>query len=777
MSLRQYRLDEAFEAAKRAAHLRRPQREAFEIVHALVSKLDNDIPKLTDSAMEEELRDLGYKSPYPPHFQIQLATGVGKTRLMGCIAHYLFHARQTRNILVVAPRVTILEKLEREASPTSAKYLLIDPALGPRVNLCTRSNIEVYRPSGTLLNLFLLSPQTLTSDGGRFARPDEHRGFSLRDYLSNCGDLVVFADEAHHLRASEEAAWSTALRDLRPKLWLGFTATPEAASEEVLYHYDLADCLRDGLYTKSVKVWVEQKQEGMTDEEWDQSTIEFALRRLSRKQAALRAYRDATPDFPAIEPVLLICAKDTAHADAVGRMLQEKFGLPDEEILITHSERAKSEEDVARLISIDAPGSRIRVVVNVFQLTEGWDVTNVYVIAPLRAMATFAGAVQSMGRGLRLPAGKRTADPDVDSLDMICFGRAALGEIVREATQAFGGSALGGPPPMEVVSLEELGTEKSIADSSVEIKPVVMSVAFSSRRLEKVLETPSLDFHLEASSILEDTGVSGISLEDLQTSTSDDTVSVGFDSLVSSATMRILAKCRCLNPIGDALPVRGLVERLLLGLGASKNGEVMLDPVRLAVFLAAEINKRYAAQAPAYTPTEIRDVVQAGPYSWPVPTGRESFLPCVDPEEWVPAYKNLPFGGWSKCVYEAAAFESYGEYKVASILDNDLDVLWWLRNDPPKLRIPTPSGYFEPDFVVASGTAEQVARLTILEVKGGFLWGGPESPERLKARAAVRWAEMQSSFAKCPRWSVVVVLDEDTRRAASFGDLLKLNAP
>jgi hypothetical protein len=129
-----------------------------------------------------------------------------------------------------------------------------------------------------------------------------------------------------------------------------------------------------------------------------------------------------SPDFPAIEPVLLVCAKDTAHAEEIGKWLLESRAFQPEELLVTHSEKTYTEADIQRLVAIDHPGNKIRVVVNVFRLTEGWDVTNVYVIATLRAMATFAGAIQTSGRGLRLPQGKRTGNPDVDTLDVLCCG-------------------------------------------------------------------------------------------------------------------------------------------------------------------------------------------------------------------------------------------------------------------------------------------------------------------------------------------------------------------
>ncbi|EQD78121.1 type III restriction protein res subunit, partial [mine drainage metagenome] len=49
-------------------------------------------------------------------------------------------------------------------------------------------------------------------------------------------------------------------------------------------------------------------------------------------------------------------------------------------------------------------------------LAEGWDVTNLYTIIPLRTADSKTLVEQSIGRGLRLPYGKRTGNRDVDRL-------------------------------------------------------------------------------------------------------------------------------------------------------------------------------------------------------------------------------------------------------------------------------------------------------------------------------------------------------------------------
>src|SRR5688572_5793601 len=111
--IRQYRLDEARDRVLRVARLRPPQREAFDRVHALVSGWNDDLPLIPDTELTEYLTQRGLDVPLlPPQLVFALATGVGKTRLLGALAAYLYNAGQTRHCLILAPRAAILEKFE-----------------------------------------------------------------------------------------------------------------------------------------------------------------------------------------------------------------------------------------------------------------------------------------------------------------------------------------------------------------------------------------------------------------------------------------------------------------------------------------------------------------------------------------------------------------------------------------------------------------------------------------------------------------------------------------
>lgn len=129
--------------------------------------------------------------------------------------------------------------------------------------------------------------------------------------------------------------------------------------------------------------------------------------------------------------------------------------------------------------------------------------------------------------------------------------------------------------------------------------------------------------------------------------------------------------------------------------------------------------------------------------------------------------RRVPITGWKRCVHEAAAFESRGEYAAATLLDESPSIVWWLRNDPPLLRIPSPVGFFEPDFLylVKRNGKESVG---VLEIKSDIFWDGEGSDARVKASAALEWLRTVNEAKPAAEWEFQVVLDQDAIAAQSF---------
>lgn len=126
--------------------------------------------------------------------------------------------------------------------------------------------------------------------------------------------------------------------------------------------------------------------------------------------------------------------------------------------------------------------------------------------------------------------------------------------------------------------------------------------------------------------------------------------------------------------------------------------------------------------------------------------------------------------GWQRCVHVAASFESGGEFKAACLLDSSSAIEWWLRNDPPLMKIPTPAGNLEPDFVYQLTTGTRGA----LEVKGEVFWDGQGSVPRIKSAAACAWAAAANTASGGSGWEFAVVLEQDVLSSSTFEGLKQI---
>lgn len=122
-------------------------------------------------------------------------------------------------------------------------------------------------------------------------------------------------------------------------------------------------------------------------------------------------------------PFMLVVAQDTLHA----KQLRERIEADDffggsykGRVIEVHSNTGREESDdaMARLVRLEEAGDT-DIVIHVNKLKEGWDVTNLYTIVPLRASASDILTEQTLGRGLRLPYGERTGNEAVDTLTVI----------------------------------------------------------------------------------------------------------------------------------------------------------------------------------------------------------------------------------------------------------------------------------------------------------------------------------------------------------------------
>jgi type III restriction enzyme len=133
-----------------------------------------------------------------------------------------------------------------------------------------------------------------------------------------------------------------------------------------------------------------------------------------------------------------VIARDTTNAAQLLQLIQsEGFfeGRYKHKVIQVGSSKtgAEEEEMIERLLKVEHNQEPTEIVIHVNMLKEGWDVTNLYTIVPLRAANARILIEQSIGRGLRLPYGRRTGITAVDRLNIVAHDR--FQEIIDEANK------------------------------------------------------------------------------------------------------------------------------------------------------------------------------------------------------------------------------------------------------------------------------------------------------------------------------------------------------
>src|SRR6202140_1398843 len=106
--------------------LRPPQRRSLEILDRITEiappAKDADIQTALDAIRSEFPTVTDFEREFPS-LCFALATGVGKTRLMGAFISYLHLAHGINNFFVLAPNLTIYNKLIADFTPNTPKYV------------------------------------------------------------------------------------------------------------------------------------------------------------------------------------------------------------------------------------------------------------------------------------------------------------------------------------------------------------------------------------------------------------------------------------------------------------------------------------------------------------------------------------------------------------------------------------------------------------------------------------------------------------------------------
>ncbi len=444
---------------KQRLSLRKPLAETLEVTAKIADKLSfTKPPQVKDELsafLQKELNAV--KSIIPtikdfdrdfPSLAFSIATGIGKTRLMGAIISYLYLKKGIKHFFILAPNLTLYEKLKRDfGSPTYEKYVF--KGIGEFVNHPpqvitgeTYDGRQLSTESPLQINIFNISKFNKDSKEGGKGAPrmrhlSEYLGQSYFNYLASLPDLVVLMDEAHRYHAD---ASKRAINELRPILGFEMTATPfdekGKAFKNIVFEYNLAQALDDGLYVKNPAIAQARNfnKANFTPEEIEIIKLEDGIVCHERTKVSIELYARQN-DKPVVKPFILVACRDIAHARSVKELLESDRIFHEKykgKVLQIDSSTKKDEEIESQFVALEAPDNEIEIVVHVNMLKEGWDVNNLYTIIPLRAADAAILIEQTIGRGLRLPyGGHRTGNKDVDTLTVIAHDN--FQKVIEEA--------------------------------------------------------------------------------------------------------------------------------------------------------------------------------------------------------------------------------------------------------------------------------------------------------------------------------------------------------
>ena len=434
-------------------------------------------------------------------FALKMATGSGKTWVMAMAVVWSRLHRQwvqgsdlSTNFLIVAPNVIVYQRLERDFANNRIFHEL--PLIPPEWKGSFSQKVILrgdYTEPDRSGNLFLTNIHQLYESRGQGWTPANaveailgpkpaqdlaaSSQRSMLERVKSLGDLVVMNDEAHHVH-DEDLAWSQSLLAVHAALpdglaaWIDFSATPK--DQDGMYFpwtvvdYPLAQAVEDRIVKAPLIVTNESNRKQPAEDPDGITKANVAEKYGFWLQAAVQRWKEHGKTYGklGIRPVLFVMAEKNAHADALGEYLWKtaEFGLKKSEVLVIHIDNntwevRRGDLDRARQAArdIDQPGSRIKVIVSVMMLREGWDVRNVTVVLGLRPYTAKREILpeQVIGRGLRPMKG---VSPDrTQTLEVL--GTRNLLRILSDKLEAEGvgvvTSRTAPPPPAIIAPVQE----------------------------------------------------------------------------------------------------------------------------------------------------------------------------------------------------------------------------------------------------------------------------------------------------------------------------------
>lgn len=354
-----------------------------------------------------------------PHVCFKVPTGGGKTFLAASSIKPIFDSMPHIHPIAVVwlvPSDAILNQ-------TVATLQNAEHPYRRRINADFTGNVEVYTKGQLLsgqkfdpvsvdeqLSVFVLSYDSFRTNKKEGRKAYQENGYlaSFKDYKTEQSLLladtdetaliqvirklnpVIIVDESHHAASKLSIEM---LENFNPSFVLDLTATPKEGSN-IISFVDAKQLKKEEMIKLPVIVYNRRTQD---DVFISAISLRQKLESESRKEEAITGRY--------IRPIVLFQAEprnqqDSTTYEKVKKVLLE-IGIPEEQIAIKTADR----DDIKKqnLLSKDC---KIRYIITVNALKEGWDCPFAYILATVANRSSIIDVEQILGRILRMPSAK-----------------------------------------------------------------------------------------------------------------------------------------------------------------------------------------------------------------------------------------------------------------------------------------------------------------------------------------------------------------------------------
>ncbi len=214
--------------------------------------------------------------------------------------------------------------------------------------------------------------------------------------LSYYKQPIVIVDEAHKM--TSELSKETMTR-LNPSAVLGLTATPESGNN-TLYSVHARELFDEEMIKLPIELTEFRGQ-------WEQAVFAAIAKRQELEVTANEELINNTGGY--LRPLVLFQATKVngeVPVEALRSFLVNDAKIPEGEIAVVTGEQKELDG-----IDVTAPDGRIRYIITVEALKEGWDCPSAYVLCSVANIASNTATIQLLGRVMRQPNARRRKSP------------------------------------------------------------------------------------------------------------------------------------------------------------------------------------------------------------------------------------------------------------------------------------------------------------------------------------------------------------------------------